>query len=402
MRDNLVNIIIAVFIGLVALLFVINALNDNYHWSENYYWEGENPYDLKIYKDWLETLDDKTVDFIDVRNAERSFDSTSAYIIVGNHLAESNKQLPKFFDAVNNGATALIATYTNPSDILDSLEAELGYELYYFSNETLKRFTISNENYSEIFVKYNQYGDPLITSEVRVLQDYNIDHLTPLLYIDEGPIAFEVSYGNGKLIFINTPIVFSNYYLSNRKFQTAKFLTKRLEGEKIYLDRYFTNPYKNEEYIDDDQMGSNPLSFVLSDKHLSTAWYVFLATALIYLFYVSKRKQRVIPVIPDKENRTLNHVKLVGELYYQKADSYVIFQKLYKVFFEHIRSRYNLNTSKIDDNLIKKLNMKSGVEIELIQTIVQKIENLNYKKSVSDKELIDIYNLIQTFYKKEL
>ncbi|MCX2743989.1 hypothetical protein OO013_08945 [Mangrovivirga sp. M17] len=402
MRDNLVNIIIAVFLGIVALLFVMNALSNTHHWTESYYWEGENPYDLKIYKEWLETINEKSVEYVDVRNADRAFDSTSAYVIIGNHIAESNKQLPKFFSAVNKGATALIATYSNPSDILDSLEAEMGYELYYFSNERLSRYTVSNESYSEIFVKYDKFGDPVLSNEVRILQDYNVDYLSPLLYVDEGPIAFKIPYGKGKFIFINTPIAFSNYYLANKKFQTAKFLTNELAGEKIYLDRYFTNLYKNEEFIDTDQNSSNPLSFVLSNKHLSTAWYVFLATAIIYLFYVSKRKQRVIPVIPDKENRTLNHVKLVGELYFQKADSYVIFQKLYKVFYEHIRSRYNLNTSKIDDDFIKKLTMKSGVDSTLIESIFQKIENLNYKKSVTDNELIDIYNLIQTFYKKEL
>ncbi|NMM48179.1 DUF4350 domain-containing protein [Marinigracilibium pacificum] len=402
MRDNLVNIIIVVLVSLVIFLIGFSLLNTRYHWNETYSWEGENPYDLKLYNEWLTTLNDHNVEYLNLKNAEKSFNDSSAYLIIGNSIAESNKQLPKLFNAVNNGATAMIATYENPYDILDSLESHFDNEIYYYSSESLKRYEIYNNNLSEIFVRYDNYGDPQFTSDLRLLEDYDTDYVDPLLFIESSPIAFSVQFGEGRFIFVSTPLIFTNYYLSQKKYKSVKFLTEELDGKTLYLDRYFTNLFKNEDYSDDTGLNASPLSFVLSNNQLSAAWYLFLVTALIYLLYVSKRKQRIIPVIPQKENRTLSHIQLVGELYFQKADSYLIYKKLNKVFLEHIRSKYNLNTSNLDEKFKEKLSMKSGVDKNLVNSIFDFINKFDYKKSVSDDDLMRLYNLIHTFYNKEL
>ena len=69
-------------------------------------------------------------------------------------------------------------------------------------------------------------------------------------------------------------------------------------------------------------------------------------------------------------------------------------------FLEHIRSRYKLNTSELDDEFVKTLQAKTGVEESDINSIIQFIRGLDHRVFVSDKELASFHKQLESFYKK--
>ena len=69
-------------------------------------------------------------------------------------------------------------------------------------------------------------------------------------------------------------------------------------------------------------------------------------------------------------------------------------------FLEHIRSRYKLNTSELDDEFVKTLHAKTGVGESDINSIVQFIRGLDHTVLVSDKELASFHKQLESFYKK--
>ena len=54
------------------------------------------------------------------------------------------------------------------------------------------------------------------------------------------------------------------------------------------------------------------------------------------MFY-ARRRQRVIPVVEEPKNRSIEFVKLIGTLYYQKHINHDLLQKKYAYFTETLR-----------------------------------------------------------------
>jgi len=69
-------------------------------------------------------------------------------------------------------------------------------------------------------------------------------------------------------------------------------------------------------------------------------------------------------------------------------------------FLEHVRSRYKLPTSELDDVFEKNLYFKTGVTQEEIYGIVSFIRQLDSVENVSDKQLAWFHKQLESFYKK--
>ena len=69
-------------------------------------------------------------------------------------------------------------------------------------------------------------------------------------------------------------------------------------------------------------------------------------------------------------------------------------------FLEHVRSRYKLPTSELDEEFIKNLHGKTGIVEEEIKEIVSFIRNMDDLTEVSDKQLASFHKQLESFYKK--
>jgi hypothetical protein len=108
-----------------------------------------------------------------------------------------------------------------------------------------------------------------------------------------------------------------------------------------------------------------------------------------------RRKQRIIPVVSKPKNDSLDFVKTIGRLYYDKGDHKNLCRKMSAYFLEHVRSKYKLQTSNLDEDFIKLLQFKSGAGEQEIRSIVTFIKYLDTAPVISIIKYYSFYELLK-------
>lgn len=200
----------------------------------------------------------------------------------------------------------------------------------------------------------------------------------------------EIKVGKGAFYYNLNPIAYSNYYLLNGKESYAAASLSYLNNGEIYFDDYGKSGRK---------VVTSSMRFILSHPSLRWAYYVAILGVILYLLFVSKREQRIVPVVKPLENATVEFTKTIGNLYYQSGDFTSIVEKKIAFFLEKVRSTYYMNTEKLDVQFIKRLATKSNNSLELTQDIINYINSLKAKPLHNEYELKQLNKRIEAFFK---
>lgn len=208
------------------------------------------------------------------------------------------------------------------------------------------------------------------------------------------PNFVKVHFGKGDFFIHITPHCFTNYFLLNAN--NIDYVSKALS----YLPAT-TKTVMWDEYYKQGRGGpQTPLRFFLSNTFLRWALWIGIIGLITFVLFERKRTQRIIPVIEPLKNQTLDFVKTVAGVYYNQRDNYGIAQKKIQYWLEFIRIRFYLNTQVLDEHFKEQLLKKSGVEETLITTIMNFANALQTQKQISDVQLLEIGQKIDSFYKQ--
>jgi hypothetical protein len=111
-----------------------------------------------------------------------------------------------------------------------------------------------------------------------------------------------------------------------------------------------------------------------------------------------RRRQRVIPPYERPANDSLDFVKTLGRLYYDRGDHRNLAEKMSAYFLEHVRSSYKMPTHTLDTDFVKTLHIKSGYPEPAITTIVKEIEDLGQGHSITEERLAAFHRSLEHFY----
>jgi hypothetical protein len=120
---------------------------------------------------------------------------------------------------------------------------------------------------------------------------------------------------------------------------------------------------------------------------------------ILYIAFVSKRRQRAIPIKPVNSNASISFVETIGRLYLQKKDNLNIAHKMTTYFLEYIRTKYYLNTAHLNAEFFSSLSRKSAVAETEVKDFFQFIQQLQESHTVTDAELLEYNNRMQQFFK---
>jgi len=204
--------------------------------------------------------------------------------------------------------------------------------------------------------------------------------------------------GEGNFFFHSNPFLFSNYFLlhqDNIKYFEAVLSLIPGSTRKIIWDEYYV--YKSE-----NTNSSEPWPLRVLAKHTSFLWALLLALFLLLLYVLLnvKRIQRIIPVLAKPKNESLDFIKTMGRLYYEKGDHANLAKKMTAYFLDVVRNKYYMQTSNLDDEFAKNLAAKSGYSEENIKVLIDKIQEVQIGEEMSEQQLVELYSLISDFYKK--
>ncbi|MBX9853513.1 MAG: hypothetical protein K2X86_17350, partial [Cytophagaceae bacterium] len=122
--------------------------------------------------------------------------------------------------------------------------------------------------------------------------------------------------------------------------------------------------------------------------------------AILYIIFFAKRRQRPIAIMESKVNTSLEFIKTVGTLYFTQKNHFRLVNLKMKLFLNFIRDRYHLATNTMNEELSKKIALKSGLPEENIKTIFNKFRMLEHKRlNVTADDLINFHNDLDNFYK---
>jgi len=219
---------------------------------------------------------------------------------------------------------------------------------------------------------------------------------------DGAPYFIRLKAGKGNFYVHLAPLAFSNYFILHKDnigyYEKAMSVINQ-DVSKIVWDDYYLNK-KEDRFNMDDEKKKGWLSVFMRYPGLKAALLTAIFTLLLYVLLGMRRRQRYIPVMTKPKNDSLDFVKTIGRLYYDRGDHKNLCRKMAAYFLEHARNKYKLPTGTLDEKFISQLRFKSGADEPEIRGIVSFIKYLDESPTVSNSDLTDFHKQLESFYKK--
>ncbi len=395
-------------IGAVIVLMMIaeitkpKALN----WRDSYSASDKIPLGCYVLYNELENFSNQTIE-VSTKNSFESLkelkDSTKTISFFINDGISFDKQASEaLLKYVEKGNIVFISANYFYGNLSDTLNISVGTDsnglfkkpsLNSFINPSLKK---NAKRFSDVIE--NSYFTKIDTLQAIALGTIEIDKNDKINNdtIPDININFiKMPYGsnNGAFYIHTNPFAFTNYHMLNDKEDYAATVLSFLPKHHIIWDNYYKSGRK---------IITSPLRFILQNQALKWAFYIALLSLILFVIFRGKRTQRIIPVVEPLKNATLDFTKTIGDLYYQHGDFTNIITNKIQYFLEQIRSKYYLNTNELSEGFISKLAIKSSNKKEDTKALIDYIVYLKSKSNHTEKDLIQLNKLIESFTKHTL
>ena len=205
----------------------------------------------------------------------------------------------------------------------------------------------------------------------------------------------QLNAGAGSIFIHLAPLAFSNYFILHRNniqyYQNALSVIPANVRKVVWSEYYLSKPAHN--------VQQEPNLFRILLQYPSFKWALLTAMAFMLLFVLleMRRKQRIIPAYNKPVNDSLDFVKTIGRLYYERHDHQNLVKKMSLYFSDHVRNRYKLSTEKLDDDFAMALHQKSTYPLADIKDIINFI-NQSDEYEITDEQLFHFYKQLEQFY----
>lgn len=329
-----------------------------------------------------------------------NYDSGQAYFVITDKFSADKDEVRKLISFVEGGNDVFISAryFSAAADGIFGLTSS-SYDLSFFpedKKDDSMKITLSNSAFGPAVTytypgkTFYSYFDEVDTTTTDILgydekQRSNFIHLRA---------------GKGNFYLHLEPLAFSNYFLLHKN--NIDYYEKVLSVinpavKKIVWDEYYLLRKKDDRPPKDKKSW---LSVLFRYPALKAALLTAIGALLIYVLLEMRRKQRFIPVLKKSKNDSLEFVKTIGRLYYDKGDHKNLCRKMGAYFLEHIRNKYKLPTGALDENFVSELKFKSGAGETEIQEVVFFIKYIDETPAITSYQLINFHKKLEDFYKQ--
>lgn len=313
-------------------------------------------------------------------------DSCRALIILSRRFYPEEEDLHNLVRFAASGNQVFISSLNFNDTLFDFLNLKIKTDDPFRSDSStwslLNPVTGRWDLYSYPGFEFSDYFDSLDTGRCQVLGRNATGK----------PDFIRVSYDHGGAIFIHLdPMVFTNFFL--------------LHGENhTYYDiafSYLAQKTKEVEWSDFFRYGRqeefSSLGFILKNRSLRWAFWITLCLFGMLALTEFKRKQRPIPEMAPPRNASEEFVRTIGRLYFQQKNNPNLAAKMVAAFLEHIRTQYNLPTSRLNDELALQLARRTGRPLNDIRRMMDLIHQSRMNPDFTDSDLMELHLLINQF-----
>lgn len=389
-------------IGAVVVLMMIAEVTKPkaINWRDSYSASDKIPLGCYVLFNELNALSDQPILTSEesIYQYLKKADTTTnkSLILINNRIYFGAEESNSLLEFVNNGNTVFMSSTYFFGNVLDTLNiaVERQYSTMFkatsnhkFSSPSLKTY---NREFADVienshFVSVDTLKTTILGTVTTIDDDEEVTH----------PNLVKVNYGenNGQFILHTNPFAFTNYHMLNGNEDYAAAVLSFLPDQQFIWD----NNYKSGRKVI-----TSPLRYILQNQALKWAFYISMFGLILFVIFRGKRTQRIIPVMKQLENATVDFTRTIGELYYQHGDFSNIIEKKIRYFLEFVRTNYYLNTTELNPAFIEKLAIKSGNTKDDSRILVDYLVYLKTKSSHTEQELIELNKKIEQFTKHRL
>jgi len=311
--------------------------------------------------------------------------TTRNYIYIANEFKIGKLEIETILNLVKNGNNVFISAHHFGKLFSDTLNFKVDNTALFDTSSTMNFYNKSLKR--RIDYEYGKSASNITFKEIDTLK------MQVLAYSkNKNPILVRQKIGGAHIYINTTPEIFTNYAMVTEKnYEFAYKTLSYLPIEDIVWDEYYKPFRKNNKSL---------LSVIYEMPGIKTAYIILLITALVFVFFTAKRKQRIIPIIKPYENKTLEFVETIGRVYYNSKNHKGIAEKKYQYFSNFIKRKYNINISGNEIISYGKISEKTAVEINVIKKLLLTYDKINKLEKISAEQLNNFNNYIEDFYDK--
>lgn len=356
-------------------------------WSPGFSYTEKKPYGSYVLLKMFEDMFPKDSILINYESLYTLFSDKSAehyksFVDVEFYFNPDQLELEKLLDYVFNGGNAFIAANSFGKQFSDTLKVK-------------SHFSVIDSNITFICLGKPEAKNKFykISNDVNFTFD-KTDSISvqPIGYDSKGSINFiKKNFGSGHFYLHSIPYVFTNYnFLKDDNYRYIEKAVAYLPYKAIIWDE----SNKSAQY----RISSSPIRFILKEEALSWAYFITLSAILLFILMKARREQRIIPVIKPYSNESINFVDTIGRLFFQNQNHTDLLLKRRTYLFEFIRTKYRIDTVKLDEDFLILLNAKTGIQKDFLSKLFNTLYNMKTNSQIAPGELWSINKMIENFY----
>ncbi|HLP57061.1 MAG TPA: hypothetical protein VK151_18625 [Fluviicola sp.] len=377
-------------------------------WASEYVIESKDPRGLGFFNELLKTHLDDSVYILERWAQLDSIPNhdSATYIFVGEGFGMYSNEFDVIDTYVDSGSTIFMAF---------DLVTENLYERYFEPNAYLW-------DYSDKF--YVALGDTSLAYSAVFQNDtiqadwypFRPSCIKDSLYRAFAwgmnyPIAFESDQKKGKVIMHSVPRLFCNYQvITPNGFAHASIMLRRIPKDKPVIWMEYGRQSLNQQITSSmdpsaeegqgaEKQDNSYLQFIMKNEALRWAFLYGILVFLLYVLFRAKRREAVLPGVPEKRNMSLAFVDTLSSIYLSRNSPYSILLVLRKNFYVAINRHFyiDLINTKNREEDINRLIEKASVEGDELRKVLRFVET-NKPSEVNQHTLSQLYRYIRHFY----
>lgn len=376
--------VIFIIIMVILALLEVNK-KEVVDWRKNFDVNEKSPFGLFVFNQESKTFFNNKLHKIDI-SAYNYYNKNNKkphnILVIENEI--DIQSWNKILSEVSKGSDAMLILSEMPKEISDSI----GYYDSQISFQDKNVLKLTDKKHQNDFISLDKFpsgrGFTYIKPGVQILgKTVEKDNKDQANFI-------KAKLGKGNIYVHCEPLFLTNYYL------LKSGNTKYAQDVFSYLDDketlwFVDNNTKESRFF---------MRFILGNPALKYAWWVLLGGLVLFIFFNAKRKQRIVPIIEPLKNTSVEFVKSIGNLYMQEGDFHDMMAKKAQYFLNKVRLDLLIDTQHLNEEFAKKLQLKTGKNIEVINEAVGLISKAqNPYASVMKEDLAKMNQLLDSILK---
>ncbi len=415
------------YISGIMVAVVVLCSGCGHHWREEYAIDDDNPFDLYVLHQLLSARPAGLTTLEDSLTALYEVDGAAAnYVFIGQYAYYNERDVTQLLDFVERGNTAFIAASELPKELAEQL---YGSDCFFVLEGTSDLATGS-------------YGDgPGYRDTVQLTLEasedpyelVNISYWKPSTYrhayvpehflcdpelenrsigsLDTNFIGFvELPWGEGKFYYNTLPKYFTNYYLVDSTWHhyAEDALAMAVTAGPVYWDEGSRVPpaiarqrqQGGRQNIRGRNLlsGNEALSYIQRQPALAFAWYLIIGGALLFVLFRGKRRQRIIPLIRQRENSSKRFIDTLSRLIFQKGHHGSLARQEIRSLRFYLQDRYGIRW-QAGEPLPENFAELTGAAPELVERANIELKIIRDKPYIDESALVNFYRAIQPLYR---